>query len=207
MRLKYGELDILEKELEKLSPLHRIAFAAACCERLYPNYGVIVREVKQMLPDEPNHTRIALNKIWRYLAGENVDAATFRQLISDCEGYRYYEDIYNAEAQRALGAIIFTLELCLKPTVQNTISVLKEVKDTLYEYIDYEMDNKYSDWNEKTPSEIRNIVSSHPFTIREMNKQSEDLKRLKEIPTLNREILDWLRNSFENNGKSLVDLS
>ena len=39
-----------------------------------------------------------------------------------------------------------------------------------------------------------------------MAKQSEDLQCLKEIPTLNREILDWLRTSFDNDGKSLIDL-
>lgn len=164
-------------------------------------------EVKQMLPNEPNHMRIALNKIWDYLSGEDINTVTFRQLISNCEGYHYYEDIYNAEAQRALWGIICMLELCFERSVQNTISVSKNVEDTLYEYMDYLMDNKYPDWRKRTPSEIRNIVSNHPFTIREMNKQSENLKLLKETPTLKHKTLDLLRNSFDNEGKSLLDLS
>ncbi|GAB4543536.1 MAG: DUF416 family protein [Pleurocapsa sp.] len=207
MKLKYGELDTLEKELEKLSPLHRIAFAAACCERLYPNYGIIVREMKQMLPDEPNHLRTALDKIWEYLAERNIDATTFRQLISDCEGYHYYEEIYNAEAQRTLEAIICALELCLEPTARNAIAVLRQIDETLFEYLDGEMDNKDPNWNKKSHFEVLNIISNHPFTIREMNQQTEDLKKLKEISSFNREFLNLLRNSSNNQGKSLLDLS
>ena len=45
------------------------------------------------------------------------------------------------------------------------------------------------------------------FAVRELTKQSEDLQRLKEAETLDRDFLEWLRTSFGNNGRSKIDLS
>jgi hypothetical protein len=62
-------------------------------------------------------------------------------------------------------------------------------------------------WDKKTLAEQRKEVVIHPFTVREMTKQSEDLQQLKETGTLDRNFLEWLRTSFDNGGKSLIDLS
>jgi hypothetical protein len=41
--MDFFEFDPLEKELEDLPGLHRVAFAAACCERMVPNYSAFYR--------------------------------------------------------------------------------------------------------------------------------------------------------------------
>ncbi|OYD99067.1 hypothetical protein CDG77_03140 [Nostoc sp. 'Peltigera membranacea cyanobiont' 213] len=160
MNLKYGQLDILEQELETLLPMHRIAFAAACCEKLYPHYDILLRIVREEGWDGEDLFRIALDEIWQFLAGKKVDVTRFRQLHFDCDqSYPSdYENVDTPEGQRAAGAILYT-------------------------------------------------VSNHPFTVREMAKQSEDLQRLRETPTLTGEFLQWLRTSSKNGGKSLLDLS
>ena len=50
-------------------------------------------------------------------------------------------------------------------------------------------------------------ILNHPFAIREIAKQKEDLQRLKDVETLEPELLEWLRTTSYNNGKSLIDLS
>jgi uncharacterized protein len=40
-----------------------------------------------------------------------------------------------------------------------------------------------------------------------MAKQSEDLQRLKQAEELDRDFVEWLRTSFDNDGKSLIDLA
>jgi uncharacterized protein len=40
-----------------------------------------------------------------------------------------------------------------------------------------------------------------------MAKENEDLQRLKEVETLEPEFLQWLRTSFDNSGKSIMDTS
>ncbi|MBD2410323.1 hypothetical protein FACHB389_01730 [Nostoc calcicola FACHB-389] len=258
MNLKYGEFDILEQELESLPPMHRVAFAAACCERLFPNYGIFLREIKEQGWNEKDPIREALDEIWEFLAGKKIDAARFRELLSNCEEYPYkYENEETPEGQRGAWIVCETIELCLEqipqeiilvakeidetlflyidylkcepedknlqdipheqllqleicldPSVQQTISVAKEIDETLFEYIDYlrcESEDEYSE--DISHEELLEIVANHPFTVREMAKQSEDLRRLRETPTLTPEFLQWLRTSSENGGKSLLDLS
>ncbi|MEH1797513.1 MULTISPECIES: DUF416 family protein [unclassified Nostoc] len=60
---------------------------------------------------------------------------------------------------------------------------------------------------EAFPPMHRIALANHPFTVREMAKQSEDLQHLQETPTLTTEFLQRLRTSSENGGKSLLDLS
>ncbi|MEH2217528.1 MAG: DUF416 family protein [Nostoc sp.] len=209
MNLKYGQLDILEQELETLLPMHRIAFAAACCERLFPNYGIFLRDIKEQGWNEKDPIREALEEIWEFLVGKNVDAARFRQLLSNCERYPYdYENEETAESQRAAWAICSTLELCLEPTLSNIISVAKHIEETLFEYLDCEMSEfENANWDKKSHKQVLEVIANHPFTIREMAKQSEDLQHLQETPTLTTEFLQRLRTSSENGGKSLLDLS
>ncbi|MEH2171787.1 DUF416 family protein [Nostoc sp.] len=208
MNLKYRQFHILERELEALAPMHRVAFAAACCERLYPHYDIYLRAAREDDWDGEDLFRVALNEIWEFLAGKKVEVAIFRQLYSDSDqSYPDHENIETPEAQRAADAILNTLELCLDPSVQQTISVAKEIHETLFEYIDYlyQCEDEYS--ADISHEELVKIVANHPFTVREMAKQSEDLQRLRETPTLTAEFLQWLRTSSENGGKSLLDLS
>jgi uncharacterized protein YjaG (DUF416 family) len=208
MNLKYGEFDILERELEALPAMHRVAFAAACCERLYPHYDIYLRAAREDDWDGEDLFRVALDEIWHFLGGKKIDVARFRQLYSDSDqSYPDYENVETPEAQTAAGAILNTLELCLDPSVQQTISVAKKIDDTLFMYIDYlcQCEDEYSP--DISHEELVEIVSNHPFTVREMAKQSEDLQRLRETPTLTPEFLQWLRTSSKNGGKSLLDLS
>nr|WP_322685765.1 DUF416 family protein [Nostoc sp. DedQUE07]MDZ8132047.1 DUF416 family protein [Nostoc sp. DedQUE07] len=208
MLLKYHQFHILERELEALAPMHRVAFAAACCERLYPHYDIYLRAAREDDWDGEDLFRVALDEIWQFLAGKKVDVARFRQLYYDCDqSYPDYENVETPEAQRAASAILNTLELCLEPSVRQTISVVKQIHETLFEYIDYlcQCEDEYSE--DMSHEELVEIVSNHPFTVREMAKQSEDLRCLRETPTLTGEFLQWLRTSSENGGKSLLDLS
>ena len=78
MNLHLYKFDALEKELERLPPLYRIAFAASCCERLLPNYNAF--SCMENLGD-PSVLRNALNEVWQILQGKPVDAAFNSSII------------------------------------------------------------------------------------------------------------------------------
>ncbi|MEH1932592.1 MAG: DUF416 family protein [Nostoc sp.] len=194
--------------MEMLPPLHRVAFALACCERLFPNYVMFLRDIRELGWNEQDPIRIALDEIWEFLSGKEIDAARFRQLLSNCDQYPYgYENKETAETQRAAWIVSETLELCLDRTPQKAISAVKHVHETLFEYLDCEMCESDEDSDKKSHQEVVEIITNHPFTVREMAKQSEDLQRLQKTPTFTPEFLQWLRTSSENGGKSLLDLS
>jgi uncharacterized protein len=155
MKLDLHNFESLEKELEDLSPMHRLAFVGACCERLLPNYNAF-----------------------------------------DFGGLHDYE------AQEAAIAVCVTLEACLDPSSQQIMRVAQCVTNTFDAFVP-EIDKSFDEnWDiEKQAA----TISNHPFAIREMTKQTEDLQRLKEPPILDKSFLTWLRTSFDNQGRSIID--
>jgi hypothetical protein len=51
------------------------------------------------------------------------------------------------------------------------------------------------------------MVSLHPITIKEIEKQADDLEKLQEATILTPELLQWLPTSSESGGKSFLGLS
>lgn len=201
-------LDDLESGIEALPNPHRIAFAASICERLLPNYAAFYRTENW---GNLSMLRTALDEVWQILQGKPVDAARIRQLRDDCEDVMpNLEDFpgsrYDGEAQEADIAIIYTLDACLYPSKSCIIKVVNCALRTLHlalysEY--YFSDNPLpDDIFERLEKEMIN----HPWTLRELAKQREDLENLKNAKTLDREFLSRLRNSFNNDGKSFIDV-
>jgi hypothetical protein len=210
MNLNLYKFDALEKELEGLPPLHRIAFAASCCERLLPNYNAFSFLEKW---GDPSVLRTALNEVWQILQGKPVDAALIRRLIEDCEGVIPDSDdftsanlIYDVEAEEAAIAICNTLEACLNPTLQQIIRVANCVTNTIDAFIPHG-DKSFNISESKVGlKKLEEAIASHPLAVREMAKQSEDLRFLKQAEKLNPDFVECLCTSFNNDGKSLIDL-
>lgn len=210
MNLDFYKLEALERELEELLPLHRIAFAASICERLLPNYNAFSREEGW---GDPTVLRTALDEIWQILQSKPVDATRIRQLQGEIDDdvvpHSDYvkKSHYTAEAQEACSAIELTLAACLDPTPEQIIKVARRARNTIDDFITCEEETVDPSWSERPLEEVRAEIASHPLALREMTKQKEDLERLKEVETLDRDFLEWFRTSFDNGGRSLIDLS
>lgn len=210
MNLDFYNFDVLEKEIEKLPPLHRIAFAASICERMLPNYSTFAREAGW---GNPSILRVALDEVWQILQGKPLDEPKIYQLMEECSnnspsGDDSYDSHYLPEAEVAVIAISNTLYLCLEPTPERTIGVARQAEETLFSFISLLASLKASgSWDKKTLAEQEKEVASHQFTLREIAKEKEDIQRLTEVEILDREFLESLRASFNNSGRSLIDLS
>jgi|JI7StandDraft_1071085.scaffolds.fasta_scaffold113119_2 uncharacterized protein len=210
MGLYSDRLDSIKAQIEELSPLHRIAFAASCCERLLPNYYVFAREEGQ---GNPLILRDALDEVWQILQGKSFEMETIQLLIINCQeaivpGDYVLESRYSAESHLAVAAISNTLKACLnEDNIEAIAKVIKVVGDTIFGFLDIEKEITEPDWLQKSWKVQVEEISNHPFTLREIAKQNEDLQHLKEVETLERDFLEWLRTSFDNDGRSLIDVS
>ena len=209
MNMHFFEFDTLEKELENLPGLHRVAFAAACCERMLPNYSAFCRMYDF---GNPSVLRNALDEVWEILQGKPVEPVKIYQLIEPFHSQDVVPDSLDFggdsyEAVEAMDAICKTLTACIESTTEMIVLVAKCARTTIESYITYlnESGNFCSGRNGE--EQFCSEIDSHPFALREMAKEAEDLQRLKETETLNRDFLEWLRTSSHNNGKSLIDLS
>ena len=199
----------LKKELEKLPPMHRIAFGSACCERLLPTYNAFSRSANWGDPSVP---RMALDEVWQVLQGKPVNPDKFNQLreeIEDiCPDLEESNECINSEyvyeAQDAIFAIDRALLACLEPSGNEVYYLAKGAAGSV-ELSVTETDESILALRHG-PKE-KEAIANHPWLVRELAKQSEDLQRLQETPTLDRDFLEWLRTSFDNDGKSNIDAS
>ncbi len=208
MQLKFFDFSFLETELEFIPSFHTLAFAASICERLLPNYNAFSKN-----ENFGNFyvLRQALDEIWQFLQNNSVDRTRFSQLIYDCDSdliIPHADDFgagYALEAQEAAFALCNTLEACLNPTPEAILKVAEHATNTIDAFINF--DETFSLLQSQDMTKYKQAIASHPLAVREMAKQTEDLRRLKEIEILDREILGWLRTSSYNGGRSLIDLS
>ncbi len=203
-------LKVLEKKLEILPSEHRLAFCAAIAQRMLPSYNIFAREENL---GNSELLQIALDEIWNILAGKSPDIETLKQLLESCdEAYPNSNEFmisqWVPEAQRAVGAVCYTLDCFFEQTALAAARVPSNARDTLYEYLmDYGGDYINDDMDEKPVAEQLEILSNHPFTVREIKKENEDFQRLIKAEILDKELLTWLRTSFQNNGRSILDLA
>ncbi|WP_373538815.1 DUF416 family protein [Chamaesiphon sp.] len=84
-----------------------------------------------------------------------------------------------------------------------------EVIDTTHILQFRKLYNQYSDpddYDREHSKKISAIIKNHCLVLREIEKENEDLLRLKESPVLTPEILKLLRTSSENDGKSFLNI-
>ena len=160
---------------------------------------------------EKSHVpREVLDEIWQILKGKGTETAKVIQIqeeltkvIPDGDDFGGCEYCY--EAQEALLAINATLEAYLYSNLERIVSVSKAARSTIDIFIQHEdplnVSIKKDGWEK-----VKEALASHPLAVREMAKQTEDLQRLKEIKTLDKDFLEWLRTSYDNDGKSLIDI-
>jgi uncharacterized protein YjaG (DUF416 family) len=211
MNLHFFDLEALKQELKELPPLHRVAFAASICERLLPNYNAFSRMENWGDPSVP---RKALDEVWQILEGKPADVAKVRQLREDCgrenvcpDSDEFYDSYYVFEAQEALLALRATLLAYLDSDLQNIIWVVQGARFNTIELFIRARDESFNASQYKDRKNELEAIANHPLAVREMAKENEDLQRLKDTETLDSDFLEWLRTSFNNGGRSTIDVS
>jgi uncharacterized protein len=210
MNLEAFKNDVLQRELDGLSELHRIAFAASCCERLFPFYTTF-SEIEQW--GDPRVPRKALDTIWSIVEGKGIDIDELKTLREQCcsEGICPGEDdnfgssSLFIEAGNSIYSICLILDAYPEVTVSTAVDVSNYVEETLEYYID-DCDNSFQEQcKEYTLEEKIEIFQSHFLVLKEIAKETEDLQKLKEAKILTLDFLEWLRTSSQKEGQDFIN--
>jgi uncharacterized protein len=209
MNTHFFEFDTLEQELEKLPAFHRVAFAAACCERMLPNYNAFCRMYNF---GDTSVLRNALDEVWQILQGKPIDELRIERLINDFDGDNIAPDSldFGSESYKSLqviDAICKTLKSCYEPTTIEIVRVVEYARNIIEFSVAWEDESFNISWEKDGEEKFTEAIANHPFAVREMAKEAEDLQRLKETEILDEDFLEWLRTSFNNDGKSAIDLA
>ncbi|MEG4444864.1 DUF416 family protein [Microcoleus sp. AT9_B5] len=206
--MHFFEFDTLEQELEKLPVFHRVAFAAACCERILPNYNALCQMYDW---GDPSVLRNALDEVWHILQGKPIDELRIERLINNCgsdniapDSLDFGSDSY--KSLQVIDAICTTLRACNEAATKEIVRVVKYARNTVEFSVAWEDESFNISWEKDGEDKFIEAIVSHPFAVREMAKEAEDLQKLKETETLDKDFLAWLRTSFNNDGKSSIDI-
>src|SRR5436309_2969418 len=110
--------------LQGLPDLHRVAFAACCCERMLPNYAAFtIMEGWGQLET----LRGYLNDIWAAVAGAKLEAREVEERDSGWESLapdtEDFHSVFTSAALNAAVAITDTLRCCLGADPESVASI------------------------------------------------------------------------------------
>ena len=204
---------ILEKELEALSELHIIAFAASCCERLFPFYETFSKTENW---GDPLIPRKALDTIWCITKRESVNIDELNILSQQCceegicpsendDNNSYGDSSLFIEAGNLIYSICTILDAYPKITVYDAVSVSEYIENTLEYYIDDFDASFQKECQEGTLKEQIKILQNHFLVLKEIAKEAEYLQKLKEEKNLTIEFIEWLRTSSQKEGWDFIN--
>jgi len=175
-------------KLFNLSPTHRIAFAASCAERLFPNYVAFSRDANW---GNPQQLLEALDAVWSHLLGNPLTPSAAGKLSKQCEPF--VPDTEEAQTDLVSDgldagvAVLEVLSSCIDNNPEHAISASIAATDTVDRHI------QIAEWLDYTVTDIEERIAKHPLMAREVKKQESDLQLLEHTPTINATLIDQLR--------------
>lgn len=172
----------IEGKLQEFPHSHRLAFAAACCERAYPNY---LRFFQLVYWGGPAALRAALDNAWAFIENPRLGVKDIEELEEKCKAVTPDLDEFSsaeidleaAAAQEATFMIRLLLQFCKDNQVSYALRIATFAMDTIDMYI------QAIEGIDPADPRVDEIVAEHPLMQREVCKQKEDTSRLAEVKT------------------------
>ncbi len=174
----------LETNLRALLHVYQLAFAAACCERAYPNY---VRFFQLARWGGPSALRTSLDRIWDFIESSTLVLNEIEELEQKCEAVTPDLDDFStaeidleaAAAQEAAFMVRLLLQFCRDQQVSYALRIATFAKDTIDMYV------QAIEKIDPADPQLDEKVARHPLMLREIAKQESDVLRLAQIKTPN----------------------
>jgi len=191
----------LRAKLIKFDTDQQLAFGAICCERLLPNYIAFQQDVGwgDIAP-----IRKALDFVWSFLGSKSVDTQAVESITDSCESVapdsEDFESLYVSSAQDACFAVFGLLDFLLENSVDKIVQAATYATDSVDLYV-----QEIEDMAPNDP-ELEQKILNHRLMQRELAQQEKDFTEIEQATTLSSDFLDGLKQSWNNEGKSNLDL-
>lgn len=191
----------LKDRLKKLDNKRQLAFGALCCERLLPNYLAFQQDAGwgDIAP-----VRKALDCVWVYLRDQPLSSEEIKNVTASCESAapnsEDFVSLYVTSAQDACFAVCGLLDYLLESDVDKVVQAATYATDSVDLYVQ-EIENMAPN-----DPQFEQKILTHRLMQRELTQQEEDLKAIELVLSLSQEFLAQRKASWNNNGKSNLDL-
>lgn len=193
--------EVLKDRLIKLDSKRQLAFGAVCCERLLPNYLAFQKDAGWGNFDL---VRKALDCVWASLNGRTPSSQEIKEITTSCESAapdsEDFDSLYVTSAQDACFAVCSLLDYLLESDVLKVVQVATYATDSVDLYV--------QEIESMAPNDpqLEQKILMHRLMQRELAQEEADLKTIELAPSLNQDFLVQLKTSWNNNGKSNLDL-
>lgn len=191
----------LNDRLKKLNNKRQLAFGALCCERLLPSYLAFQRDAGC---GDIALVRKALDCVWTFLRDQPLSSEEIKNVTASCESAVPNSDdfvsLYVTSAQDACFAVCGLLGYLLESDVGKVVQVATYATDSVDLYVQ-EIENMAPN-----DPQLEQKILLHPLMQRELTQQEDDLKAIEQVPSLSQEFLAQRKATWNNNGKSNLDL-
>jgi uncharacterized protein len=174
-----GFLDSLGNHLSRLPQTHQLAFAAACCERAFPNYAKFSRLEKW---GRPAILRTVLDRIWGQIAGESLARAEAHNLELECKRLAPNSDDFPSEDASASqdAALMFALlaRVSYETKASDAVRIAAFRRDTI------DMRVQMRERLSSSDPDLESKIARHPLMLAELARQKDDLQRLARAMTV-----------------------
>ena len=193
--------ETLKNRLLKLDDKKKLAFGAICCKRLLPNYLAFQRDENW---GKFSDLQSVLDFIWSSCIEMPERSKSFSTMIETCElispSSDDFESLYVTSAQEACFSVCSLLDYLYSHDIEHIIQVANYATDTVDLYVQ-EMEQFLAE-----DPNLEQKILAHPLMQRELMQQQDNLKYLENACPWNHNTLNKLKNSWNNNGKSNLDI-
>lgn len=191
----------LKERLKKLDSKRQIAFGALCCERLLPNYLAFQQDAGW---GDVAPVRKALDSVWSFFYDQQLSSQEIKDVTASCEAAAPNSDdfvsLYVTSAQDACFAVCGLLDYLLENDVDKVVQAATYATDSVDLYV-----QEIEGLSPNDP-QLEQKILMHRLMQRELVQQEDDLKAIELAPSMSREFINQRTASWNNNGKSNLDL-
>lgn len=170
----------LKKMLGELPHSHRLAFAASCCERAYPNYLIFFQRARW---GGPGTLRKSLDTVWDCIEGSVRALDDIVELEQKCESVTPdLDDFSTADidveagaAQEAAFMVRLLLQFCRDNQLSYALRIATFARDTIDMYV------QVLEGLDPADPQLDEKIVQHPLMLRELQTQESDLIRLSKM--------------------------
>lgn len=176
------KISSLQNCLQELPHSCRLAFAASCCERAYPNYVIFFQRAHW---GGPATLRTSLNRVWDLIEGSTGVLDDLAELERKCEAVTPDLDDFStpdidiqaAAAQEAAFMVRLLLQFCRDDQPSYALRITAFARDTIDMYV------QFLESLDPADPQLNQKVAQHPLMLEEVRKQESDLLRLAQTKT------------------------
>jgi uncharacterized protein YjaG (DUF416 family) len=190
--------EAVKNRLSQLPVWKQVAFALLCCERMFPNYLLFVRDSGWGNADA---LRAALDVAWSSLEHDR-SPSNCRELIRACEeaipDTEDFASDYTSAALDAAASAASLIEILERFDIQKVLEISQQAFDTVYMYADGSVEASAAETGHE-------VILMHPLVHTELGMQRDSLaflttadnERWATLPELRRRCRDTRdRSSF-----------